>query len=172
MSLINDFIQLLTCNIDEYTKWLEEHHNVPKDLVIEKWNDLTGLTLLNENNSIICADIQDPEIVIQRSGTTVPYLCQYVFKIGARKGQQCTKKPKEMATFCSSHKEKPNNNENEDNEEKKLKKKSKHIVQKTPKSKEFIDDTSDNEDKEKEITLPKKKKTTKRSNKTSQSDTN
>lgn len=159
MSLMNDFIQLLTCNVDEFTKWLEEHHNVPKDSVIEKLNDLTGLNLSNENDSVVCADIQDPEITIQRSGTTVPYLCQYVFKIGTRKGQQCTKKPKDMATYCSSHKEK----EKKESGEEKPKKKNKNVVQKTPKSKEFVDTSEDEE-------TPKKSKSKKAKKPKSDSD--
>lgn len=163
MSLVNDFIQLLTCNVDEFAKWLEEHHNVPKDSVIEKLNDLTGLSLSNENNSIVCADIQDPEIVIRRSGTTVPYLCQYVFKIGTRKGQQCTKKPKDMAPYCSSHKEK----KMEENGEEKPKKKNKNVIQKTPKSKEFVDTS---EDEAKETKAPKKSKSKKSKKPESDSD--
>ena len=105
MPLMNDFIQILTSNVDVFTKWIEETHNVPGDVVITKWNDLTGMNLVKtDDDTVICEDEISSEISIQRPGTLIPHLCQHVFKIGSRAGQQCSKKPKGNAVKCCSHK--------------------------------------------------------------------
>jgi hypothetical protein len=134
MSLINDFMQLLSSNIDVFTKWAEDQHNIPRDVVITKWNDLTGMNLVEQdNNELVYTHEEEQEICVQRPGIK-PHLCQHIFKIGARKGEQCSKKPKGNAIKCSSHRQSKSGDEKEP--KKNSKKEPKKNSKKEPKKKE------------------------------------
>lgn len=159
---MTDFIQILTSNIDTFAKWIEETHNIPNDVVITKWNDLTGMNLIiTDDNTTVCEDEEPSEIFIQRPGTLVPYLCQHVFKIGNRAGQQCSKKPKGNATKCCSHKDQESKTKK--TETKKVTKTPKKVtetkkVTKTPKkvTKETNSSDSDSEVADSEVESTKK----------------
>lgn len=113
MSFVNDFLKSVAMPIGDLAKWLEEEHQVPAVSTIEKWNELTGMKVTIDENSIDCEEVEDQTINIKKKKSNSPsptvehldsILCQHIFIAGNRKGQQCTTKPKGGNDRCSAHK--------------------------------------------------------------------
>jgi hypothetical protein len=148
MAFVNDFLKSLAIPIGDLAKWLEEEHQIPVVDTITKWNELTGMLVVVDNDSVICEKVEDQTINIGKKKKVQKNLntCQHVFIAGNRKGQQCSIKPKGGASYCSAHKIKAKKGGDlisDDNEPPEIKspRRGKKI-----KSKEFVDDIdSDNE---------------------------
>ena len=175
MAFVNDFLKSLAMSIGDLAKWLEEEHRVPVSDTIEKWNELTGMQVVVNNNTTTCEEVEEQTVNIgkkhvPKNNALIPTTCQHVFIAGNRKGQQCTTKPK-GGNRCSAHKikVKKGGQSNSDDEPaaqaKTLKKQSKEIVKtdsesETKKNPRSMFDT-DSEETETEtvvpVTKPKKK---------------
>lgn len=113
MNIVNVFLKSLTIPVADLAKWLEEEHQIPIQDTITKWNELTHMQVVidNEDNSITCQTVVDQTVQIekttnQQKSRLNPVLCQHVFIVGTRKGQQCTTKPKSGNNRCGAHKSK------------------------------------------------------------------
>jgi len=162
MAFVNDFLKSLAMPIGDLAKWLEEEHQVPVDSTIAKWNELTGMEVVVDGDSVTCEDVEDQTINInKKKGASTAALnsttCQHVFIAGNRKGQQCTTKPKGGNDRCSAHKIKAKKNNSSDSDTKKATKKSPKKVVKNLKSKEIVDTESESDGEPEPVTKPKKK---------------
>lgn len=109
MAFVNDFLKSLAMPIGDLAKWLEEEHRVPVSDTIEKWNELTGMQVVVNNNTTTCEEVEEQTVNIgkknvPKNNALIPTTCQHVFIAGNRKGQQCTTKPKGGNDRCSAHK--------------------------------------------------------------------
>ncbi|AHL67590.1 hypothetical protein DH26_gp097 [Chloriridovirus anopheles1] len=113
MAFVNDFMRSLALPIGELAKWLEEEHNVPSNSTIEMWNKISGMNVQLTETGPITEEVKNQTINIsttnKKCGGTNPNenMCQHIFLVGKRKGQQCNIKPKYGADKCSAHKPKP-----------------------------------------------------------------
>jgi outer membrane biosynthesis protein TonB len=105
MAFVNTFMKNLSLSIGDLAKWLEEQHQVPTAEIINKWNDLTGMNIVLDENDVDVEDVGHVAVSVNRSKSNKKNLtCKHVFINGKRRGQQCVIKPKGGAEFCSSHK--------------------------------------------------------------------
>ena len=165
MAFVNNFMKTLTMPIGELAKWLEENHNVPMNLTIEKWNDITGMNVSVDESGFNCSDVIDQTIVIGKGekatkkkqkrvvppppSTLDPSLCQHIFMAGQRRNTQCNIKPKNGNTKCSSHnKEKKVKDDNKSDQEKPQKQ---AVVKAKKNEKKYISSSSESSDSEEEM---------------------
>ena len=113
MTFVNDFLKSVAMPIGQLAKWLEQEHQVPVESTIEKWNELTGMKVTMNEDSVDCEEVEEQTINIKKKKSNTPAcrvgdldstLCQHVFIAGNRKGQQCATKPKGGNDRCSAHK--------------------------------------------------------------------
>lgn len=107
MAFVNDFLKSLAIPIGDLAKWLEEEHQVPVSDTIEKWNEITGMQVVVNNNGTTCEEVEEQTVNVGKKiqvNNLIPTACQHVFIAGNRKGQQCTTKPKGGNDRCSAHK--------------------------------------------------------------------
>jgi hypothetical protein len=110
-SIMNEFAKALMKPICEMAEWLQKEHSIPVKDTIDKWNELSGMkVVLNDDATYQCQEEPAVEVnlhqeedvkVMVRQG-----LCKHVFAVGKRKGQRCPTKPKCGNDYCSSHKKK------------------------------------------------------------------
>ena len=151
MAFVNDFLKSLAMPIGDLAKWLEEEHQIPVHITIGKWNEITGMQVVidDDDNSATCEEVEDQTINIGKKNNTtkntnmclVSNTCQHVFIAGNRKGQQCTTKPKGGNDRCSAHKLKVK--KSPEIEKKQIKTKKRPI--KKVKSKEVVKTDSESE---------------------------
>lgn len=165
MAFVNDFLKSLAMPIGDLAKWLEEEHQVPVSDTIEKWNELTGMQVVVNNNTTTCEEVEEQTVNIgkknvPKNNALIPTKCQHVFIAGNRKGQQCTTKPKGDNDRCSAHKikvKKGGQSNSDDEPAAQVKTLKKRPVKKI-KSKEIIKTGSDSEEETVvPVTKPKKK---------------
>jgi len=147
MAFVNNFLNSLTIPVGELAKWLEREHNIPLEVTISKWNTITGINVvIEEDKSFSCENVDDQTINIKTGNADTTNLCQHVFKVGPRKGQQCTTKTRNGSEKCGAHKKvaSPKEKKAEKNSEKKSKKEKKEPTNKKFTSPEFVP-TSDSE---------------------------
>lgn len=163
MSFVNDFLKSVAMPIGDLAKWLEQEHQVPVESTIEKWNELTGMKVTIDENSVGCEDVEDQTINIKKKKSNSPtpgvgdldsLLCQHVFIAGNRKGQQCTTKPKGGNNRCSAHKIKVKKGENSNSDAETTPKKP---VKKAIKPKETVNSDSESDAKKKKKSPIKRK---------------
>ncbi|CCV01874.1 hypothetical protein IIV22A_030L [Invertebrate iridescent virus 22] len=155
MALINDFLKSLAMPVSDLAKWLEEEHQVAVAETIEKWNQLTGMLITIDEDSVNCASVEDQTININKKvtpktngvvGKLDPKLCQHIFIAGGRKGQQCTTKPKGgKSDRCSAHKLKVKKSESDSDAPKK------QPTKKTVKAKKNVKTDSETDSSKKKI---------------------
>jgi hypothetical protein len=111
MALIMEIMKTIAQPIGELTMWLEKTYNVPSSETIAKWHSLTGMNITIKDTSASCEPVDTMDVpTIKATKTTkknIPKtkdLCQHIFVVGAKAGEQCTTKPKGGATHCSAHK--------------------------------------------------------------------
>jgi hypothetical protein len=161
MAFVNTFMKNLSLSIGDLAKWLEEQHQVPTAEIINKWNGLTGMNIVLDENGVDVEDVGHVAVSVNRSKSNHGLTCKHVFINGKRRGQQCAIRPKGGAEFCSSHKTKDSEDEAKKPKKPKPKKtdnksKEKTKAKKSPKSPKTVP-TSDS-DSEPEPKPQKKKK--------------
>jgi hypothetical protein len=107
-TFINNFFQSLAIPIGDLAKWLEKEHQVPISDTIEKWNELSGMQVIIDDNTTTCEEVNHTTTIKIKTNDSknnglISTTCQHVFVSGNRKGQQCTTKPK-GGDRCSAHK--------------------------------------------------------------------
>jgi hypothetical protein len=170
MALIMAIMKTIAQPISELTVWLEETYNVPSSETIAKWHLLTGMNITIKDTSVACEPVDTIDVPTTKTTTktmkkNIPRtkdLCQHIFVVGAKAGEQCTTKPKGGATHCSAHK--PKNSIVKDKTTKtKAKKEKVKSVEKI--DSDFDADTDEEKVEVKEEVEPKKNKTEKSSKK-------
>jgi hypothetical protein len=155
MTLVNQIAYSMAVPIGLLAAWLQDTHGVDPSVLLEKWEDLTGMevTIDEESRSGECLSISSPEKVVVSlsksppSGDEAPKTyhdafghCKHVFLVGSRKGERCCTKPK-SGDWCSAHKKRP------------LKEAKPPAVKK---SKEFVSSDCNSTDDEKDVPSVKK----------------
>ena len=59
MTFVNNFLSTLALPIGDLARWLEAEHHVPLSTTIGKWNELTGMKVTVEENSVGCGAVED-----------------------------------------------------------------------------------------------------------------
>jgi hypothetical protein len=165
MALIMEIMKTIAQPIGEFTMWLEKTYNVPSSETIAKWHSLTGMNITIKDTSASCEPVDTMDVPTTKATKTtkknIPKtkdLCQHIFVVGAKAGEQCTTKPKGGATHCSAHK--PKNSVVKDKTTKtKAKKEKVKSVEKI--DSDFDADTEEEKVEVKEEVKPKKNKTEK-----------
>lgn len=154
MTLIMEIMKTIAQPIGELTMWLEKTYSVPSSETIAKWHSLTGMNITIKDTSASCEPVDTMNVPTTKATKTtkknIPKtkdLCQHIFVVGAKTGEQCTTKPKGGATHCSAHK--PKNSVVKDKTAKKERVKSAEKI-----DSDFDADTEE----EKEEVKPKKNK--------------
>jgi len=131
MTLVMEISKIIAQSASELFVWLEETYNISIDETAAKWSELTGM-------NITIRDGSEPELksakVTKKSESKVKkipkikdtkdldvHLCQHMFQIGAKAGEQCSKKPK-YGSFCTAHTKKAKTSVKSGKEEPKKKK--------------------------------------------------
>lgn len=108
MALIMEIMKTIAQPIGELTMWLEKTYNVPSSETIAKWHSLTGMNITIKDTSASCEPVDTMDVpTTKTTKKNIPKtkdLCQHIFVVGAKAGEQCTTKPKGGATHCSAHK--------------------------------------------------------------------
>lgn len=113
MTLIMEIMKTIAQPIGELTMWLEKTYRVPSSETIAKWHSLTGMNITIKDTSASCEPVDTMDVPTTKATKTtkknIPKtkdLCQHIFVVGTKTGEQCTTKPKGGATHCSAHKPK------------------------------------------------------------------
>jgi hypothetical protein len=172
MTLVMEISKIIAQSASELFVWLEETYNINIDETAAKWSELTGM-------NITIRDGSEPELknakVVKNKVKKIPkikdtkdldvHLCQHMFQIGAKAGEQCSKKPK-YGSFCTAHTKKVKTSVKSGKEEPK-KKKEKKVVEH-----DEIDSNFESADDKKKKSKPKasKKKSPSKESKSEKSD--
>jgi hypothetical protein len=104
MALVMEISKIIGQATAELFVWLEETYNINIDEMTSKWLELTGM-------NITISDDEAPK-KSKSKGKKIPKikdtdkeLCHHIFQLGAKAGEQCSKKPK-SGSFCSAHNKK------------------------------------------------------------------
>jgi hypothetical protein len=128
MALIMEIMKTIAQPVEELARWLEETYQVETIATIDKWRNLTGMTI-NLDCAVGDCAVTSEEVQVQSStkfSKKIPKtkeVCQHIFLSGQKAGEQCTTKPKNGATHCSAHKPKSSVKSVKSNAEKPSKKK-------------------------------------------------
>lgn len=132
MTLVMEISKIIAQSASELFVWLEETYNINIDETAAKWSELTGMNITIRSGSE--PELKNAKVTKNKSeskGKKIPkikdnkdldaHLCQHMFQIGAKAGEQCSKKPKD-GSFCTAHTKKAKTSVKSGKEEPKKKK--------------------------------------------------
>jgi len=122
--------KIIAQSASELFVWLEETYNININETTAKWSELTGMNITIRDGSELESKVKvtkkrEPKAKkipkIKDTKDLDVNLCQHMFQIGAKAGEQCSKKPKN-GSFCSAHTKKTSVKSNKEEPKKKEKK--------------------------------------------------
>ena len=112
MALIMEIMQTIAQPINELALWFEKTYNIDPKETITKWHELTGMVIMVDDGKVNTEEVRSLDIPPPiRKSKKIPKnkegsLCNHVYKVGVKAGEQCSTKPKNGADYCSAHKAK------------------------------------------------------------------